>query len=321
MMRHDESAGHYLVAAVPRAGAVQTTGQVLADLLSRTYDCVDIVCVVDDAGRLMGVVTLSDLLALPRDAAMAQAMNTRFPKVHSDTDQERVASLALDHVLSAVPVLDEHERLIGVVPSSALLRILRREHVEDIHRFAGISREAMQAREAIEAPPLRRLRHRLPWLLLGLLGSSLATIVVARFEALLSAAPTVAFFIPGLVYLADAIGTQTEAVAVRGLSLSHSRLSALVGGEVRTGILIGLVLGGLTLPGVWFAFGDLRLAIAVAGALVVAGGIATTIGLVLPWLLGRMGSDPAYGSGPLATIIQDLLSLVVYFGIVSAVLA
>jgi magnesium transporter len=321
MMRHDESAGHYLVAAVPRAVAGQTTGQVLADLLARTYDCVDIVCVVDDAGRLMGVVTLSDLLALPRDAAVTRAMSTRFPKVYSDTDQERVASLALDHVLSAVPVLDEHERLLGVVPSSALLRILRREHVEDIHRFAGISREAMQAREAIEAPPLRRLRHRLPWLLLGLLGSSLATIVVARFEALLSSAPAVAFFVPGLVYLADAIGTQTEAVAVRGLSLSHSRLSALVGGEVRTGILIGLVLGGLTLPGVWFAFGDLRLAIAVAGALVVAGGIATTIGLVLPWLLGRMGSDPAYGSGPLATIIQDLLSLVVYFGIVSAVLA
>ncbi len=198
-----------------------------------------------------------------------------------------MASLALDHVLSAVPVLDEHERLLGVVPSSALLRILRREHVEDIHRFAGISREAMQAREAIEAPPLRRLRHRQPWLLLGLLGSSLATIVVARFEALLSSAPAVAFFVPGLVYLADAIGTQTEAVAVRGLSLSHSRLSALVGGELRTGILIGLVLGGLTLPGVWFAFGDLRLAVAVSGALVVAGGIATTIGLVLPWLLGR----------------------------------
>lgn len=321
MMRHDESAGHYLKEVVPRAHVGDTAGQVVADLLAHAYDCVDIVCVVDDAGVLVGIASLADLLALPRDAAVTRAMHTRFPRVHPDTDQERVASLALDHVLSAVPVLDERERLLGVVPSSALLRILRREHVEDIHRFAGISREAMQAREAIEAPPLRRLRHRLPWLLLGLLGSSLATIVVARFEALLSSAPAIAFFVPGLVYLADAIGTQTEAVAVRGLSLSHSRLSALVGGEVRTGILIGLVLGGLTLPGVWFAFGDLRLAIAVAGALVVAGGIATTIGLVLPWLLGRMGSDPAYGSGPLATIIQDLLSLVVYFGIVSAVLA
>ena len=85
-----------------------------------------------------------------------------------------------------------------------------------------------------------------------------------------------------------------------------------------TGILIGLVLGALTFPGVWLAFGDLNLALAVASALVVAGGIATTIGLLLPWLLERLGSDPAYGSGPLATIIQDLLSLLTYFAIVSA---
>jgi magnesium transporter len=130
--------------------------------------------------------------------------------------------------------------------------------------------------------------------------------------------PSIAFFVPGLVYLADAIGTQAEAVAVRGLSLSHAGLGFLVGGEIRTGILIGLVLGALTLPGVWLVFGDLNLALAIASALVVAGGIATTIGLFLPWLLDRLGSDPAYGSGPLATIIQDLLSLLTYFAIVSA---
>jgi magnesium transporter len=156
--------------------------------------------------------------------------------------------------------------------------------------------------------------------LLGLAGSMLATYIVARFETALSMSPAIAFFVPGLVYLADAIGTQSEAVAVRGLSLSHARLSSLVGGEVRTGLMIGLVLGGLTFPCVWLAFGDLQLAVAVAGALLAAGCIATTIGLLLPWLLGRLGSDPAYGSGPLATIIQDLLSLLTYFAIVSAVI-
>lgn len=153
----------------------------------------------------------------------------------------------------------------------------------------------MQAREAIEAPPLRRLRHRLPWLLLGLLGSSLATVVVARFETLLLAAPAVAFFVPGLVYLADAIGTQTEAVAVRGLSLSHSRLSALVGGEVRTGLLIGLVMGGLTLPGVWLVCGDPRLAFAVAGALVVA--LPRPSGWCCPGFWGARAAIPPMAAG------------------------
>ena len=124
----------------------------------------------------------------------------------------------------------------------------------------------------------------------------------------------------GAIVTIDDARPFAEAVAVRGLSLSHARLGSLVGGEVRTGLLIGLVLGGLTLPGVWLAFGDLRLALAVSGALVAAGAIATTIGLVLPWVLDRLGSDPAYGSGPLATIIQDLLSLVTYFLIIAAVM-
>ncbi len=317
---HGESAARYVVAGVPRVHAGQSAQEVIELLLRQPHDCVDIVCVLDDQERLAGILPLAELLALPRAQPVGQAAHSGFPHVHADTDQERVASLALHHALSAIPVIDAHGRLLGVVPSAALLHILRREHVEDLHRFAGISRETLRAREAIEAPPLRRLRHRLPWLLLGLAGSMVATFIVARFEAVLAVHPAIAFFIPGLVYLADAIGTQTETVAVRGLSLSHARLSSLIGSEVRTGLLIGLVLGGLTLPGVWLAFGDFQLALAVAAALVLAGAIATTVGLLLPWLLSRLGSDPAYGSGPLATIIQDLLSLLTYFLIVSLVI-
>lgn len=317
--RPAETAGDHLVTGVPRARQDQTAGAVVEALLAQRHDCVDIVCVLDDQQRLHGVIPLARLLALPPQTRLGSVAVGDVARVHADTDQEQVASLALHHTLSAIPVVDAHERLLGVVPSAALLRILRREHVEDIHRFAGITRETLRAREAMEEPPLRRLRHRLPWLLLGLLGSTVATFIVARFEGALALHPAIAFFVPGLVYLADAIGTQTEAVAVRGMSLSHARLSSLVGSELRTGLLIGLVLGALTLPGVWLAFGSLSLALAVSGALVAAGGIATTIGLLLPWLLGRLGSDPAYGSGPLATIIQDLLSLLTYFLIVSAV--
>ncbi len=317
--RHNESAGRHAVADVPRATPDQTVAEVLTQLIARPRKCMDLVCVVGTDDRLLGIVPLGALLTLPRDMRLDQAVTAHFPKVHPETDQERVASLALHHELSAIPVTDAQGRLVGVVPASALLHILRREHVEDIHRFAGITREGLHAREAMEEPPMRRLRHRLPWLLVGLLGSVLATFIVARFEHTLALHPSIAFFVPGLVYLADAIGTQTEAVAVRGLSLSHARLSTLIGGEMRTGLLIGLVLAGLTLPAVGLAFGDWPLAFAVAAALVAAGGIATTIGLVLPWVLSRLGSDPAYGSGPLATIVQDLLSLLTYFVVVSAV--
>jgi magnesium transporter len=164
------------------------------------------------------------------------------------------------------------------------------------------------------------LVDRLPWLLLGLAGSVIATIVVAFFERQLQSRVAIAFFIPGIVYLADAIGTQTEAIAVRGLSLSHAPIRNLVLGELRTGLLIGVVLGALSFPAIWLVLGDPRLALSVALALLIAGAMATAIGLLLPWLLSRIGRDPAFGSGPIATIVQDVLSLVIYFAVASLLL-
>jgi magnesium transporter len=204
------------------------------------------------------------------------------------------------------------------MPSQALLQVLRREHVEDLHVLAGIQRESSQARHAIEDPPLRRVRHRLPWLLAGLGGSAVATLAMAGFEDTFSRQMAVAFFVPAIVYLADAIGTQTEAVAVRGLSLTHAGIGHLLAGELRTGMLIGAALGLISFAPIWLAFGDPRLAGAVASAIFAAGTVAAGMGLLLPWLLARSGRDPALGSGPLATVIQDVLSLLVYFGVVKA---
>jgi magnesium transporter len=315
-----ESAGWHLARDVPTFAPGTTAFEARAALSGRAFDCVDLAVVMTPDRRVvLGVLPIAQLLALEPDVRIDAAMLRDFPAARSDFDQERVASLALHHGLTAIPVVDEGDRLVGVVPADALLAILRREHVEDLHVLAGIARETEVAREAMEAPPVRRMRHRLPWLLVGLAGSAAATGVMAYFESVLERNLAVAFFIPGIVYLADAVGTQTEAIAVRGLSLSHARLGRLLGGEIRTGLLLGGVLGAITFAGVWLAMGDVRLALAVAIALVVAGGLATAIGFTLPWVLDRLGRDPAYGSGPLATIIQDVLSLMVYFVTVSLI--
>jgi magnesium transporter len=117
--------------------------------------------------------------------------------------------------------------------------------------------------------------NRLPWLLLGLVGGAVATLMTARFEERLSAQIAVAFFIPAIVYLADAVGTQTEALVVRGLSFNAPRLSRLLAGEVAAGSMIGATLGALALPLAYIGFGDARLALAVAIAIFVAGSLAT----------------------------------------------
>jgi magnesium transporter len=116
--------------------------------------------------------------------------------------------------------------------------------------------------------------------------------------------------------MADAIGTQTEAIAVRFLSLEQAPLRRLLWGELTAGLLIGVSLGAVIFPAVMLAFNDLNLAIAVTAAVVAAAGCAATVGLFFPWLLARAGKDPALGSGPVATIIQDVLSILIYFGFV-----
>ena len=143
---------------------------------------------------------------------------------------------------------------------------------------------------------------------------------MARFQSLLQARIEIAFFLPGIVYLADAIGTQTEAIAVRGLSLSHLSLRHLLGRELWTGVTMGAILGAVSALSVWALMKDLPLALSIGAALLAAGGIATSIGLLLPWAFHRLGFDPAYGSGPLGTVAQDVLSVLLYFACVSALL-
>lgn len=318
--RSSADSGHmHLVRDVAVARPDEAAGAVLERLRRATPAFHETVYLVGDDGRVEGAVGLGALLAAVQDTPLRQLARPAHP-ARADSDQEHIASHALRHALTAVPVISPEGALMGVVPPDALMRILRREHVEDLHRLAGIGSEGVQAREAMEAPPLRRARDRLPWLLAGLAGSVVATLVMASFEARLEQMVALAFFVPAIVYLADAIGTQTEAIAVRGLSLSRMPLAELVWGEVRTGLVMGATLGGLAWPAVWIAFGNGRLATAVALSLVVAGAVATTVGLVLPWALSRTGRDPAFGSGPLATIIQDTLSLLIYFAIASLLL-
>jgi magnesium transporter len=317
-MKHHEAVRGHVAASVLRARSDETAGAVLARLAHEKPASVELVLVVSGHGELKGVVPLGRLFAAAAATPLKEILDRKFPRVTADTDQEHAASLALHHGVDALPVVDAEDRVLGVMPAQALLQVLRQEHVEDLHRLAGIQREAAQARHAIEDPPLRRVRHRLPWLLVGLAGSALATAAMASFESTLKQTIAVAFFVPAIVYLADAIGTQTEAIAVRRLSLTRAGIAQLLVGELRTGMLLGAILGLASFLPVWLVFGDPRLAAAVATAILAAGTMAAGLGLALPWWIQRSGRDPAFGSGPLATVIQDILSLFVYLGVVRA---
>jgi len=315
-----DRAGDHLVRNVATARADESAETVRGQLVGRSFECLENVHVLDAAGRLIGLVPLTRLMAASGHERLLELMDGNPLIVSPDLDQERLLILAGRHGTSAPAVVDGEGRLLGCVPPGALIEIGQREHAEDMSRLAGILHRDDHGQHALEAPPWRRALHRLPWLLVGLLGSAVATMVMAGFEERLAAQITVAFFIPAIVYLADAVGTQTEAIVVRGLSFTTPRLASLLAGELAVGAMVGAASAAVALPLVYLGFGDAALALAVALAIFVAGSMAAVCGLIFPWLLWRAGLDPAFGGGPVATVVQDVLSLLVYFAVVGLVM-
>ncbi|HEX6309987.1 MAG TPA: magnesium transporter, partial [Acidimicrobiia bacterium] len=219
---------------------------------------------------------------------------------------------------SSLAVVDDTGRFVGLIPPTRMLTVLLEEHDEDMARLGGYLASTARARRASEERVVRRFWHRLPWLLVGLAGAMVAALLVGSFEHELTETIELAFFVPGIVYMADAVGTQTETLVIRGLSVGVS-IRSVVRRELQTGLMMGLSLALLFLPFglAWFEHADV--AITVALALLAACATATVVAMALPWLISRLGGDPAFGSGPLATVIQDLLSILIYFAIALAV--
>ncbi|MEX2032748.1 MAG: magnesium transporter, partial [Dehalococcoidia bacterium] len=306
-----ETVAQHLATNVPRASPYERAGDVRARLVHRSYESVADVAVCED-DRLIGLVTIEALLAAADDAEVRSISDHSPPIVAPGVDQEIAAWIAVQHGESSLAVVDASGRFLGLVPPVRLLRVLLAEHDEDVARLGGLVRATASARSASEERVPLRFWHRLPWLVVGLGGAMAASVVVGSFEHELRRNVTIAFFLPGIVYLADAVGTQTEALVIRGLSVGVG-IRSIVGRELLTGAAIGVALAALFLPFAWLAWDQVDLAVAVSIALFLACSIATFVAMMLPWLLSRLGRDPVFGSGRLATVVQDLLSIVVYF--------
>jgi magnesium transporter len=315
-----QSAEHIAVLSVPRAAATDTVASIRVDLAANRYDIIDLVVVLDERGRYEGAADMRDVLVSEGTTTLGELVRIDWPAVTPTTDREIAADRAGKARVSALPVIDAQRRVVGCIPATTLLEILVKEHREDLHRIGGVLREREGAVHALDDPALRRVFRRMPWLLAGLGLSVIVTVIMAGYEQQLAANIAVAFFIPALVYLTDAIGTQTETIVVRALSIQHRPLRELIGRETVNGILIGGVLGLLAFGGAVVVLDDLRIAAGIGLSLLCAGLLASVLGLLLPWTLSHLGADPAFGSGPIATILQDAVTILVYFSIMGLLL-
>ena len=168
---------------------------------------------------LVGLVSMERVLAAEEGATVADLMDSSPPVVEPGVDQEAVAWEMARRGESSVAVVDADGGFLGLVPPRRMLRVLLAEHDEDLARLGGYLAKTERARSAAEETIARRLWHRLPWLFVGLGGAMAAAIIVGGFEDQLDKKVLLAFFLPAVVYMADAVGTQTETVLIRGLSV------------------------------------------------------------------------------------------------------
>lgn len=312
-----ETAAQHACSEVPVFALGCPADEARRQLVGQRYDCASHV-VVCDQRKFLGVVRIEDLLVAPADTRLGDVMDRESPFVAPGVDQEIAAWHAVRNGESALAVVDRDGRFLGVIPPHRLLAVLLSEHEEDLSRLGGFTRSAAAARTTSEEPVERRFRHRVPWLILGLAGALLAADFVGWFEAQLQHKVMLAFFIPGIVYLADAVGTQTETVVVRGFSVGVGMRQMLTR-ELLAGLAIGLALAVVAGPVVWWRWGEADVALCVGLSVFAACSTATVAAMALPWLFDALGQDPAFGSGPLATVIQDLLSILIYFAIATTI--
>ncbi len=326
-MKHvAETAGRIMTTAVPvlERGATVKDGEAKIRSHVSEYETINYLYIIEAQQKLCGVISVRELLSLPPDDAIEQHMCRQLVTARAHTDQERVAHLALKHNLKAIPVVSKDHTFLGVVASDTILSVLNQEHTEDVLRFAGVRRsEAVGGATAtlLDSSSLTQVRLRLPWLLIGLVGGVVAAAVVSFFDNILEHQLILAAFIPAIVYMADAVGSQTQMLFIRSLAVDQAlSVRRYLRRELQTNFWLGLILSviAFSLSFVWLQQATLSLILFLSLFLTVWGTVLVAI--ALPWLFHVNGKDPAIASGPLATVLRDIMSLSIYLGVASVLL-
>jgi magnesium transporter len=275
------------------------------------------------------VVSFRDLFAAAPDKRVRDVMETDVVTVREDMDQEEVSRVFADSGLVAIPVVDAQRRMKGIVTVDDIVRVVEEEATEDAQKFGGV--------EALGAPYLEMgfaamVRKRAGWLAALFVGEMLTATAMAFFEAEIARAVVLAVFLPLIISSGGNSGSQASTLVIRAMALGEVRLRdwwRVAGREVGTGIALGCILGaiGFLRIIVWQRIGHvygehyLLVALTVAASLVGCVTFGTIAGSMLPFLLRRLGLDPASASAPFVATLVDVTGLVIYFGIGSVVLA
>ena len=272
--------------------------------------------VIDDEKRLAGVISLRDLIVADDDTMISEIMNERVVSVSVGEDQEEVARMMRDYNFLALPVVDFQNHLLGIITVDDIIDVMEEEASDDYSKLAGIA-----DLDTMDRNPFSAAKKRLPWLIILLFLGMFTASLIGRFEETLNKVAILAVFIPLIAGMAGNTGTQALAVAVRGIAtgdLEKENKWSIIVREAGTGLITGSICGILVTFIVYFWQGDLFLGVLVGISIFITLIIATLAGSLVPLLMHRLKIDPAVASGPFITTINDIISILIYFGIATA---
>lgn len=282
------------------------------------------VYVVDKEDVLVGIVSLRQIIISNPKDDIANIMNGNVIYTRVDTDQEEVARMVSKYDFLVLPVIDDYGRLVGIVTVDDVIDIMEEEATEDILKFAGTSEYDFEMYEdEVASSVLYSVKSRLPWLIVTIFGGVLSSLVVSKFQNVLSMDAAIALFMPLLAGMGGNVGTQSSTLTVRTLALKELKGKAaarLLLQELLVGVTVGVVCGTIIAIIALFINGRIMLSVIVALSMFANIFTAAIIGTMVPLIFKRVGVDPAVASAPFITTTIDITGLLIYFSLASSML-
>ncbi len=291
-----------------------TVGEAITALqASRDVEMVFYLYIVDGRGHLVGVTSLRRLLLVSPETPLKRIMTADPISARVEMDQEEVARLVASYNLLAIPVVDEHNKLAGVITVDDVIDVIKDEATEDLYRLAGVSSD-----ERVFTPAAESLRKRMPWLIVNLATAFLAATVVGVFQDTIEGWAALAVFMPIAAGMGGNAATQTLTVIIRGIALgeltwSNSRKALFK--NLIVGVANGVVTGTIAGLMAWAMHGDIRLGAILGLALVANLFVAALVGTLIPLGLKAMKVDPALASTVFITTFTDVCGFASFLGL------
>jgi magnesium transporter len=315
----DDSAGGLMAKELVRVKENWSINECVREMRAQAEEVTRVhsIYVVDKDEKLIGRLSLKDLLMAPNKAHISEVYIPKVDYVNVNEDVEDVAKVMQKYDLEAIPVVDDNQTLLGRITIDDIVDVIKEEAEKDYQLAAGITQDVDSDDSILELT-----RARLPWLFLGLIGGVGAAYIMGGFEDMLKNHAILFFFTPLIAAMAGNVGVQSSAIIVQGLANDEVKGSVnnrLIK-EMLLATLNGIILASVLLLFVWFWEGKFDVALAISLSLVVVIIVAGIIGTFIPLFLDKRGIDPAIATGPFITTSNDIFGILIYFWIAKMIL-